>query len=632
MMQRHDKEYVYGQAAIEAARLKGILPNNEMSWHVKSETEIDMASDDVDEKLDCWKDELQKSSVAADETTFDLNGFERVKDSEVVPISDLWDADNGKGKDIVDVDDTNRIMATDIANLNDDQRRAYEILDWHLQETVDGKVPPQLLMFIPGEGGVGKSKLIQTMTRSFEERRKGYWCVKGAYTGIAASLIDGKTLHVLGGISVRGGKQSAQTLKRLRTFWSDKHYLIIDEVSMLSRSFFSKLSRIISTALESKEDKIFGGLNVILVGDFHQFPPVVARLSAPLYWPADSRNDSEDDILGRKIFEQFTTVVQLKKQVRVQDEVWHDVLQHVRHGNCHQEHIDVIKKLVIDDPRCPFTDFNGSPWKDARLVTSRHAVHIQWNSAAIRKHCAQSNRRLFVFSAEDTVGGRPVTNDEKISILSKAKGSHSHMERGGLMKDMELAIGAPVMVTLNISTDLDVANGVRGEVEAIVLDEREHDVTTDEKHIIRLRYPPRYVLVRLDRTKAPALKGLPRHVIPIFPVKKSFTIDKGGQRITVNRVQLPLTLAYAFTDYRAQGQTLQPVMIDIGPPPHGRLTPFNIYVALSRGTSRDRIRLLRDFDETLLQQHPSEFLRLEDVRLEKLNASTKETWEAVKGI
>ena len=632
MMQRRDKEYVHGQAAIEVARLKGIFLNNDTTWDVNSEKDIDIASDDVDEKLDFWKDELQKSSVDVDETSLEWKENEVMRGPEVVAMSDLWSPNNGERNEDVDVDDTNRIMPTDIANLNDDQRRAYDILDWHLQESIDGKVPPQLLMFIPGEGGVGKSKLIQTMTRSFESRGKSQWCVKGAYTGIAASLIDGKTLHVLGGIPVRGGKQSAQTLKRLRTFWKDKHYLIIDEVSMLSRCFFAKLSRIISTAMESEEDKIFGGLNVILVGDFHQFPPVVARLSAPLYWPADSRNDSEDDILGRKIFEQFTTVVQLKKQVRVQDDVWHDVLQHVRHGNCRQEHIDIIKGLVIDDPRCPRTDFNSSPWKDARLVTPRHAVRIQWNSAAIRKYCARSSRRLYVFSAEDTVCGRPVTNDEKIAIMTKTKGSQSHMERGGLMKEMELAIGAPVMVTLNIATELDVANGVRGVVEAIVLDEREHEVTSERDHIVRLRYPPRYVLVRLDRTKAPALKGLPRHVIPIVPVKKSFTINNGGQKITVNRSQLPLTLAYAFTDYRSQGQTLQPVMIDIGSPPHGHLTPFNVYVTLSRGTSRDNIRLLRDFDETLLQQHPSEFLRLEDERLEELNTSTKRMWDLIKVI
>jgi hypothetical protein len=57
------------------------------------------------------------------------------------------------------------------------------------------------------------------------------------------------------------------------------------------------------------------------------------------------------------------------------------------------------------------------------------------------------------------------------------------------MKDVELAIGAPVMVTMNILTDLDVANGVRGHVEGIVLDEREHLITRNNSHSIHLRYP-----------------------------------------------------------------------------------------------------------------------------------------------
>jgi ATP-dependent exoDNAse (exonuclease V) alpha subunit len=184
------------------------------------------------------------------------------------------------------------------------------------------------------------------------------------------------------------------------------------------------------------------------------------------------------------------------------------------------------------------------------------------------------------------------------------------------------------MVTLNIHTELDLANGVRGVIKGIVLDERERLITTEETQIIRLQYPPRYVLVQLDRTKAPILHGLGENIIPIVPVKKSFTVNKDGEKITVHRSQLPLTLAYAFTDYRSQGQTLEPVIVDIGPPPYGRLTPFNIYVALSRGTGQETIRLLRDFDVSLLQQHPSEFLRLEDERLQKMNDATKKIWEA----
>ena len=56
---------------------------------------------------------------------------------------------------------------------------------------------------------------------------------------------------------------------------------------MLSRSFFAKLCRIISTAMEVEEEVIFGGLNVIIIGDFCQFPLVVTGQSAPLYCPAD---------------------------------------------------------------------------------------------------------------------------------------------------------------------------------------------------------------------------------------------------------------------------------------------------------------------------------------------------------
>ncbi|KAL1709619.1 hypothetical protein EV121DRAFT_172554, partial [Schizophyllum commune] len=68
--------------------------------------------------------------------------------------------------------------------------------------------------------------------------------------------------------------------------------------------------------------------------------------------------------------------------------------------------------------------------------------------------------------------------------------------------------------------------------------------------------------------------------------------------------------AYAFTDYRAQGQTMSAVLVDIAKVPNGRLSLFNVYVALSRSSGRDTIRLLRP----------------EDDRLELLDASTKEQW------
>ena len=77
--------------------------------------------------------------------------------------------------------------------------------------------------------------------------------------------------------------------------------------------------------------------------------------------------------------------------------------------------------------------------------------------------------------------------------------------------------------------------------------------------------------------------------------------------------QTALTGAYAFTDYKAQGQTLEYVVVDIAKPLRGSLTLFSAYVALSRSRGRNMIRLLRPSDKTLSTTHLSEVLEKEDV-------------------
>jgi hypothetical protein len=73
------------------------------------------------------------------------------------------------------------------------------------------------------------------------------------------------------------------------------------------------------------------------------------------------------------------------------------------------------------------------------------------------------------------------------------------------------------------------------------------------------------------------LKGLSDGLIPLEPSKKGMKI----RYTDGNRRQLPITAAYAFTDYKAQGQSLEPVIINIGNPPSGGLNTFNAYVAIS---------------------------------------------------
>ncbi|KAF8452765.1 hypothetical protein L210DRAFT_964439 [Boletus edulis BED1] len=116
-------------------------------------------------------------------------------------------------------------------------------------------------------------------------------------------------------------------------------------------------------------------------------------------------------------------------------------------------------------------------------------------------------------------------------------------------------------------------------------------------------------------------------VLPLVPMERKFNIIRAGkEKKTITRQQLPLTAAYAFTDYRSQGQTIENVIVDIGHPPTGELTPFNAYVALSQSRGRETIRLLRASDAKLFTTHPSEHLRKEDERLDALDKLTMEWW------
>ena len=127
------------------------------------------------------------------------------------------------------------------------------------------------------------------------------------------------------------------------------------------------------------------------------------------------------------------------------------------------------------------------------------------------------------------------------------------------------------------------------------------------------------------------LEGLDEGVIPVQVATCNFQIkvqQVGGKYVkrSVCRRQFPMTLAYAFTDYRSQGQTIPFVMVDIATPPTGGLSLFNLYVALSRSSGRLTIRLLRDFDNTTFMQLHSASLLQEDDRLDKLDALTKSWW------
>jgi len=148
-----------------------------------------------------------------------------------------------------------------------------------------------------------------------------------------------------------------------------------------------------------------------------------------------------------------------------------------------------------------------------------------------------------------------------------------------------------------------------------------------EEAVVTLTQPPAYVLVKTGSDKIPSLAGVGEGVIPLCPLERTFTtIVDGKEKKQVTRKRFPLTAAY--TDYQSQGQTINNAIVDIATPPSGTtgISPFNVYVALSRCRGRESVRLLREFEENLVASHPCEYLWLGDARLERLrNGNVKTT-------
>ena len=89
-MQRQDKEHVHGQLAVEVARIKGILPNQDATWKVYDEENVSAADNNVDIKLDRWRQELEHFSVVQSEVDVEKNEDRPTTNAEVLPLSDLW--------------------------------------------------------------------------------------------------------------------------------------------------------------------------------------------------------------------------------------------------------------------------------------------------------------------------------------------------------------------------------------------------------------------------------------------------------------------------------------------------------------------------------------------------------------
>jgi hypothetical protein len=156
---------------------------------------------------------------------------------------------NGHGSQTVIPDASKPQQSPSI--LNTEQRRAHDIISNHFDAHLNGRKPEQLMMFVRGAGGTGKSMLINTLTSTFEQNGGAALLAKTATSGVAASLIKGSTVHSWGCIPIVTPSDndwtkspSKEALKKRLANVSPCEYLFIDEISMMTKDLLNSVSQV----------------------------------------------------------------------------------------------------------------------------------------------------------------------------------------------------------------------------------------------------------------------------------------------------------------------------------------------------------------------------------------------------
>lgn len=214
-----------------------------------------------------------------------------------------------------------------------------EALDW-ASHLYDASKRNQTLLYVGGEGGVGKSQIVKGIMAGMDLIRRKKEVILMAPTGAAADNIGGNTFHTSLGISITRSTGHSMAA-RVRKLWSRKTIMIIDEVSMMDLSMLSVINNHCKMArsLDRGSPDFFGALPVvILMGDCFQFPPV----RGPALWKEPRSGNAEDEE-GRLTWHQFRNVIILDEQMRQSgDPSFRGLLHRARTSTLTEEDLDLL--------------------------------------------------------------------------------------------------------------------------------------------------------------------------------------------------------------------------------------------------------------------------------------------------
>jgi hypothetical protein len=397
-------------------------------------------------------------------------------------------------------------------------------------------------IFLTGQPGSGKTHTVNRYLQWL--KRQGVDYAYTASTGIAATHGHGVTIHAWSGIGVREALQrrDLDTLaanRRLAARIERARVLVIDEISMLPARSLALVDTVCRHIRGNTAP--FGGLQIVLVGDFFQLPPVVRRDAQEAMLQLSDGEDAFGAVFAHASSawrDLSPTVCYLSEQHRQSDRPFLEVLAAIRANACTGIHRERLAARQIGKERLP----EGC----TRLFTHNTAVD-EINERQLERLGGKTH--VFTMAAK---GVEPFVQALKRGCLSP--------------ETLQLKLGAAVMFTRNDQGGRYV-NGTLGVVE---------DFDADEGHPVVATRPGKRIVAEPSTWK----------------------IDEGGhERASIT--QIPLRLAWAITVHKSQGMSLDAAVIDLS-----RAFEFGQgYVALSRLRSLAGLHLL-GLNERALRVHP----------------------------
>jgi hypothetical protein len=374
-------------------------------------------------------------------------------------------------------------------------------------------------VFVTGEPGSGKTHTINEYVAYL--RTHGIEPAITASTGIAATHIGGMTIHSWSGIGIRTqlGKSDLHAIasnkaiaKRVRR----AKVLIIDEVSMLAAKTLSMVDAVCREIKEQSEP--FGGMQMVLVGDFFQLPPVVKTdvgQDSPVLFAEESSARFAYDSPAWKGAD--LTVCYLTEQHRQDDGEFLALLSAIRRNAFGADHARCLKNRTVQPHDVP---------KAAPKLFSHNIDVDRVNDGILAQ--LPGKPRVYAMTSQGP--------DALVAALKK----------GCLSPEtLHLKAGAAVMFTKN-NPKAGFVNGTLGMVEAFE--------DCDHHPIVRTR------------------SGREIEVEPM-----DWAVEENGT-IRARITQVPLRLAWAITVHKSQGMSLDEAVMDL----RGVFEFGQGYVALSR--------------------------------------------------